>query len=227
MTSRLSTTGYAVLGMLALRPHTPYELTQQMQRSLDYCWPTSERTLYDQPERLVAAGLATTVPDDDPTRRRYTATPAGRAALREWLARPAGMPRFQNEPLLRVLLADQGELGDLRRVLADLRSHVASRREAGLAQMRPYLDGDGLFQDRAHIVVVVADLITRLLDALDDWASDTEALVEDWDDTVDLGLTPAVRSVLERLVATDLEPLDHEDHAGVDSTAPTAERDVR
>lgn len=202
MSSSLSTTAYAVLGMLALRPFSAYELTQQMQRSLDYCWPTSERSLYDQPERLVSAGLAVLIDDDTSDKRRYGITPAGRDALRDWLATDTAMPRFQNEPLLRVLLADQGSVEDLRRVLSDLRMHLDVRRRLGLEQMAPYLRGEGLFQDRAHIVTIVADLVGRVLDALDDWAAEVDEIASTWESTDDLGLTPEVRTMLERLIAT-------------------------
>lgn len=200
MAPRVSTTGYAVLGMLALRPATPYEITQQVQRSLDYCWPTSERSLYDQPERLVAAGLAEVAADDGDGRRRYRITAEGRAALAAWLATDSAMPRLQNEPLLRTLFADQGSVEDLRRVLADLRTHVDGRRRLGLTQMEPYLEGEGLFQERAHVVVIVADLVGRLLDTLDDWAAEVEAVTAEWDSTRERGLEPAVRAMLERLV---------------------------
>jgi DNA-binding PadR family transcriptional regulator len=202
MTSPLSTTSYAALGLLAMRPMTPYELTQQMQRSLDYCWPASERSLYEQPERLKAAGLVavTEAAADGP--RRYAATEAGREAIRAWLATDTAMPKFQNQPLLRALLADQGTVADLHRVLDSLRAHVAARRRSGLAQLETYLTGDGLFQERAHIVTLVADLIARLLDVIDDWAGDVESLTAEWTTTLDLGLTPELRVVLERLVAS-------------------------
>lgn len=201
MVRPLSTTAYAVLGLLALRPMTAYELTQQMQRSLDYCWPTSERSLYDQPERLVDAGLAGVTDDDG--RRRFAITPKGRAALRDWLAMPGAMPRFQNEPLLRALFADQGTLDDLRRVLDDVRRHVDARRRLGVEQLRTYLDGEGLFPERAHIVTLVGDLIARLLRSLDDWADDVEAFTAAWPTTQGLGLTPDLREHLEQIVAEE------------------------
>lgn len=202
MPRSLSTTAYAVLGMLALRPATPYELTQQMQRSLDYLWTTSERSLYDQPERLVAAGLAEVSIDGDGAgdRRRYAITPAGREALEAWLATEAATPRFQIESLLRVLFADQGEVDDLRSVLAGLREHVAARRRLGYDQMRTYLDDDGLFQERAHIVVLVGDLVARVLDLLDDWAAEVETLSTTWGTTSGIGLSPEVRDVLVALL---------------------------
>jgi PadR family transcriptional regulator, regulatory protein AphA len=201
MPRSLSTTSYAVLGLLALRPLTPYEITQQMQRSLDYCWPTSERSLYDQPERLVALGLARrTEPGDGTTRRRYAITPEGRAALRAWLADDTAMPHFQNEPMLRTLFADQGDLDDLHRTLASLRAHIAQRRRLGIAQMASYLDGEGLFQDRAHIVTMTADLISRILNALDEWAADITELSADWTSAAGIGLTDEIRDVLATMV---------------------------
>ena len=54
----LSTTSHAILGLLSLRSWTTYELAKQVQRSLGWFWPRAERKLYDEPKRLVAAGLA-------------------------------------------------------------------------------------------------------------------------------------------------------------------------
>ncbi len=50
----MTTTSYAILGLLAIRPWTTYELTQQMQRSLSRFWPRAESKLYEEPKKLVA-----------------------------------------------------------------------------------------------------------------------------------------------------------------------------
>ena len=55
--SPLTSTTHAVLGLLSLRPWTTYELAKQVQRSLGWFWPRAERKLYDEPKRLVAAGV--------------------------------------------------------------------------------------------------------------------------------------------------------------------------
>ena len=77
----LTTTSYAILGMLAIRPWSTYALTQQMQRSLHHLWPRAESNLYAEAKRLVEAGMATA--DVEKTGRRarpvYTISPAGRA----------------------------------------------------------------------------------------------------------------------------------------------------
>ena len=39
---KLTPTSYAILGLLALRPWSAYELTKQVRRSLHFCWPRAE-----------------------------------------------------------------------------------------------------------------------------------------------------------------------------------------
>lgn len=204
VTPALSTTSYAVLGMLALRSWSPYELTQQMRRSLAYCWPTSERVLYSEPERLVAAGLAEVevTPVQPRPRRVYSITPAGREVLREWLRTPPAPVRFVNEPLLRLLFADQAAPADLISSLEHLRATVAEQHREGVEQIRPYLQGEGPFSNRAHLVALFADLYERLFATIEQWADETVAEVHTWPSTSDLGLTDRARTAIERVVAT-------------------------
>ena len=54
-----TTTTYALLGLLAVKSWTGYELTQQARRSLRYAWPSSEANLYREQQRLVRMGWAT------------------------------------------------------------------------------------------------------------------------------------------------------------------------
>ena len=54
----LTTTSYAILGLLAVRPWSTYELTRQMDRSLGRFWPRAESKLYEEPKKLAAQGLA-------------------------------------------------------------------------------------------------------------------------------------------------------------------------
>ena len=51
----LTTTSYAVLALLALRPWTTYQLAKQMERSLGWIWPRAVSRLYEEPKKLVAA----------------------------------------------------------------------------------------------------------------------------------------------------------------------------
>ena len=87
----LTTTSYAVLGLLSVRSWTAYELTKQMSRSLSHIWPRAVSAIYKEPKLLVAHGLATASVEDNGERRRtrYSITPEGRRALEAWLARPS------------------------------------------------------------------------------------------------------------------------------------------
>jgi len=88
---RLTTTSFAILGLLAIKPWSTYELTKLMRRALLAVWPRAESNLYREPHRLVQAGLATAERVDVGRRRRteYAITAAGRRALETWLATPA------------------------------------------------------------------------------------------------------------------------------------------
>ena len=83
----LTSTSFALLGLLAVRPWTTYELAQQMDRGLASFWPRARSNLYAEPKRLVALGLATATTQQVGRRPRtvYRITPKGRRALKAWL----------------------------------------------------------------------------------------------------------------------------------------------
>ena len=106
----LTTTSYAILGLLAVRPWSTYELARQMRRNLHYFWPRAESNLYAEPKRLVAGGLAGAASRPVGKRRRtvYTITPQGRQVLERWLGRPAAASRLESETLVKVMFANHG-----------------------------------------------------------------------------------------------------------------------
>ena len=107
---KLTPTSYAILGLLALRPWSAYELTKQVRRSLHFCWPRAETRLYQEPKNLVEHGLvkATTTVHGRRSRTEYAITAKGRKALRAWLGQPSAPPRLESEALLRLFFADCG-----------------------------------------------------------------------------------------------------------------------
>lgn len=132
----LTATAHALLGLLALRPWTTYELAKQVQRSLGWFWPRTERKLYDEPKKLVAAGLATATEQHTGKRARtvYAITPEGRAALRAWLDEPSAAPALEFEAMVKVFFADGGALAQLRTTL-DRTRKASEARLAVLEQM--------------------------------------------------------------------------------------------
>jgi PadR family transcriptional regulator, regulatory protein AphA len=139
-TPTLTTTSHALLGLLALRPWTTYELAKQVQRGLGWFWPRTERKLYDEPKKLVATGLATATEQATGKRPRtvYAITGAGRDALRAWLDEPAAPPSLEFEAMVKVFFADGGTIDQLRQTLDQVRETA----EARLAELERMIDED-------------------------------------------------------------------------------------
>jgi PadR family transcriptional regulator AphA len=105
----LHPSAYVVLGLLVRHgPATPYRLDRAIQGSIGYFWGFPRSQLYAEAARLTRLGLVTETREDSGRRRRSLAiTPAGRAELAGWLARPAEQPtELRDEGLLRLYFAD-------------------------------------------------------------------------------------------------------------------------
>ncbi len=90
MTPRaLGTTSCVVLGLVAKRPTSGYDLAAAATRSVAHFWPISKSQVYAELSRLEADGYiaGTHVEQDNrPDKRRYELTPAGDEVLSSWLA---------------------------------------------------------------------------------------------------------------------------------------------
>lgn len=210
MTPKMTTSSYAVLALLDLKPWTGYELTQQAQRSLRYAWPKSERLLYSEPKKLVKLGYATThkEPAGNRTRNVYEITSEGRQALRNWTGSRTEAPRIEIEALLRLLFADHGSTEDVRRTLDELESDIAEHHQAIVDLMASYLDGGHPFPRRAHLSVLFATFQIEMFKTIEKWIEFARHEVDDWPDTRDLGMTERTEE-LTRLLAQDRSPLSH------------------
>jgi PadR family transcriptional regulator AphA len=89
-TLRLTTTSYAVLGLLEdCEPATPYQLKQMAQASIFHFWTIPHTQLYTECARLAEAGLLDEHREQTGRRRRvYRLSSTGRKALKEWRADP-------------------------------------------------------------------------------------------------------------------------------------------
>ena len=182
--SKLTTTSYAVLGLLAIRSWTAYEMTQQMQRSLSRFWPRATSKLYEEPRKLADHRLATGVGEStgQRTRVRHTITPEGRRALARWLAEPAQDPALEAEFLVKVFLAEHGSRSAL---LATLDSVVAWAEQQAATDARiatSYLTGTGPFPERAPQLVLVGRYLADFGQMTGRWAVWARELVEQWPD---------------------------------------------
>ena len=178
----LSTTSYAVLGLLAVRPSSTYELTRQMHRTVGRFWPRAESKLYEEPKKLVAQGLAEATAETVGRRPRtvYSITPAGRAALAEWLGRPAAGPVLEFEQLLKVFLADSGTRADTLATLAGAAAWARERNEESAAVARAYAEGTGPFPERAAQNLLVGAFLTDFYALVARWSGWAGEQVARW-----------------------------------------------
>jgi PadR family transcriptional regulator AphA len=188
MAAELTTTSYAILGLLALKPWTTYELAQQMDRAISEFWPRTRSKLYEEPKKLVAHGLAKARAEKVGKRPRtvYSITPKGRKALAEWLPKPVASagPALEFEHLMKIFFAEHGTKTDLLATLGSLRAYVDAQNEQGVVICRGYLDGNGPFPDRLAWNILVGEFLSGFDDLVErwlDWATET---VEGWPDDV-------------------------------------------
>jgi DNA-binding PadR family transcriptional regulator len=204
----MTTSSYAVLALLDLRPWTGYELTQQAQRSLRYAWPKSERLLYSEPKKLVDLGYATTYQEKSGNRTRnvYEITNEGRGALDEWTSSPTQSPRIEIEALLRLLFADHGSKDDLHNALNELESDIGDHHQAIMELMASYLDGGHPFPQRTHLSVLFATFQIEMFRTIESWVEFARSEIEQWPTTDGLGMTARTEELI-RAIADDKSPV--------------------
>jgi PadR family transcriptional regulator, regulatory protein AphA len=202
MKENLTTSHFAVLGLLALQPWSAYELTQQFQRSLRFFWTRSEAHLYEAPKRLVRLGYATAWKRrvQGRTRTVYEITSEGREALQAWLDTGPAPPQMEVEGVLRVLFADQGSKAQALAAIDATEAQARATYEAGLEQVREYLDDGGPFPGRRHISILTARFAADYLELLIRWCRLAREEVEAWPDTRDLGLRESSRAALVEIM---------------------------
>ncbi|MEU7141022.1 PadR family transcriptional regulator [Nocardia sp. NPDC046473] len=114
---------YAMLGLLADRPASGYDLLQRFKISLANVWSATQSQIYTELAKLAEAELIA-VSDEGPRgRKEYTITDAGLAELRHWLTDTRPKRVIRNETLLRVFF-----LGAISQVeAADYLDGIATR----------------------------------------------------------------------------------------------------
>ncbi|MGH8925619.1 MAG: PadR family transcriptional regulator [Acidimicrobiia bacterium] len=219
-----SPTTYALLGLLAVRPWTGYELTNQLHRSLRFVWPSSEGHLYREQKSLIDLGWASVQREQvgKRHRNRYTITAEGERALREWLTTEPDEPHFEIEGIVRMFYGDQGSVEDMvgsmkataqmaRSMLDTMLGFVDEYLEEGgpLSMLKAGVGGPGVerlgfhdrpqFPERLHVVALVIDVTTTLLAELETFLAAAANEVSRWPTTTDPRITPKTRERLETI----------------------------
>lgn len=130
----LSATGKVVLGMLAGRPRSGYEIKQLVDSSARFFWAASYGQIYPELKRLEKAGLITGEDSSQGARQRtvYELTATGRKAARAWIASPPEVFEMRDEGLLELFFA--GSIEPAR--TAEIARERAATSRAKAAELR-------------------------------------------------------------------------------------------
>jgi PadR family transcriptional regulator, regulatory protein AphA len=180
--AKLTTTSYVLLGHLALRSWSTYELAQQMKRSTRHYWPRAESKIYEEPKKLVAHGLATATREHTGRRPRtvYAITDEGRDALGSWLRKPGRPPLVEFEGLVKVLFAEQGTKAELLTTLRSIREQAERTRAEHAALADDLAQTGGPFPERVHINELVFSFMWDQTETVIRWATWAEQQIADW-----------------------------------------------
>jgi DNA-binding PadR family transcriptional regulator len=121
---------YVVLGMVGLGARSGYEIKQTVESSIRFFWTISHAQIYPSLQRLESAALVLgrSEPQGKRPRRVFEITPAGRAALRDWLgnADPIAF-ELRDVGMLKLFFADAQDPADARALLADVKRRSTER----------------------------------------------------------------------------------------------------
>jgi DNA-binding PadR family transcriptional regulator len=94
---------YAILGLLAIRPRTGYDISKMYDRSITFFWHASHSQIYPELRKLEEEGLVEVeMFDEEPRPRKvYSITEKGGEELLRWLREPTDLPPFRNVFLLK------------------------------------------------------------------------------------------------------------------------------
>ena len=93
---------FALLGALADRPRTGYELLKHFEQSLAYAWPASHSQIYPELARLREQGLIEQTGAGARNSKTYAVTDAGLDEVRRWLRETEPDRRIRSDGALRI-----------------------------------------------------------------------------------------------------------------------------
>jgi DNA-binding PadR family transcriptional regulator len=184
---KLSPTSYALLGLLARKPWSAYELNAHMQYSvLNAFWPRAASGVYTEPKKLVANKLARAKEEERNGRMRtvYTITAAGRKALLNWLASPTETwVSMSFEAMLKFLYSESGNLQTLNDTIDSIEGAALKQARAVLQGVKPVVEHAE--QDSAGMPYngMALNFLADVTQAQIKWARDVRVALENFEDT--------------------------------------------
>jgi DNA-binding PadR family transcriptional regulator len=142
-TTALSTTEFAVLGLLSFGPRSGYELKNAAEAGVGYVWTAAKSHVYGVLPRLVEGGFATTrrvTQERRPDKQVYRITRKGQRAFQAWLEAPVEERGARSPFLLKVFF---GGLMSKDALVA----HIERKRSEVVRELEDYRDIDRRIRD--------------------------------------------------------------------------------
>ncbi len=173
--SSLNTTSFAILGLLAKRDWSSYELTEYFRRSVIYsCWPRAASCIYREQKKLASLNLVKARQDTDTGRRTiYSITKAGRKALEQWLIESdqSGKFQYEYESLVKFLFCDHN--GSVQEQATNIAEEAANEAKLiGEIVSRQLSPGWGVEEDH-HLNIDAFRFLVDLIEARVKWAKES------------------------------------------------------
>ena len=180
---RLSASASALLGLLASRARSGYELAREMDQTLRFIWPRATSKLYDAPKLLVERGLAAARHELVGKRPRtvYTITPAGQHAVAAWLRSPPAEVELEAEAIVRVWFGHLGSKEDLVNAIDAVQDQAQAALRHGVRIGHARLAD--MPSERGHVAALVFRFLWDYNSMLAKWATWANEEIEDWSDT--------------------------------------------
>ena len=180
-----TTTTYAILGLLAAGPSSPYDLSIRLQIGYGFFWPRARSHVFTEAKKIAALGWARGTARRTGRRMRteYAITPKGRSALQAWMATEPTTFSLEFEHLVRVYLTAFGTTDDLLRVLDSAATRARGMLDVAEQVISDYESGviEGP-QDEPHLRVLLVDYLAHLAELTLDWSKRSRREVAEWAD---------------------------------------------
>lgn len=202
--TEITTTSYLLLGLLAIKPWTTYELAQQMDRTVRRFWPRARSKVYEEPKKLAALGYATATDEQVGRRSRtkYSITPKGRRALRAWLGEPGAPPVLEWEQFAKLFFAEFSTKDDMLATLADIQQWALDESAAHVEVGTHVLAGGSAFPQRDAKNLLFGRFFSDFSNMIADWAAWASEVVEAWPE--DMSEAPVDRDLMRSIVEHNL-----------------------
>jgi len=169
----LTATGKVILGMLAARPRSGYEIKQLVDSTARFFWAASYGQIYPELKKLEKAGLVTGADSSQGARQRTTfkLTAEGRRAAREWIGQPPEVLETRDEGLLKLFFAGSID-GKRAAEIARERAAISRQKAAELRAIWDAVDAEGQPEGAASEPDIGSMTVLRYGIEASEWAAE-------------------------------------------------------